>query len=63
MIINSKSLCNSCIHATSCSLTSNNNFIWSCSEYEKQPFNNQKSEPILTSSFNITESGEKIEIF
>ncbi|EMQ93888.1 MULTISPECIES: hypothetical protein [Xanthomarina] len=29
-----RSLCRTCRHVESCSLTSNKSFIWSCSEYE-----------------------------
>ncbi len=36
MVFNNNSLCNTCVHKIDCSLTSNKNAIWSCSEYEKR---------------------------
>ena len=36
MVFNNNSLCSTCIHKTDCSLTSNKNAIWACSEYEKK---------------------------
>lgn len=62
MILNNKSLCNTCIHAAYCSLTSNKNAIWSCSEYEKQYLKNTNPTPILTPNFSFTESEKEFEI-
>lgn len=62
MIINCNSLCNTCLHASSCNLTSNKNFIWSCSEYEEETLKNTNLTSILTPNFSFTESEKGIEI-
>ncbi|AUC84699.1 hypothetical protein CW731_05065 [Polaribacter sp. ALD11] len=62
MTINCNSLCNSCLYASSCSLTSNKNFIWSCSEYAIEILKTTNSTSILTPSFNFTEGEKEIEI-
>lgn len=62
MKINNTSLCSTCIHAISCSLTSNKNAIWSCSEYEEQVLKNNNPKTILIPSFNFTNSEKEMEI-
>lgn len=62
MIFNNNSLCNTCIHRIDCSLTSNKNAIWSCSEYEKREVVNAGVTSNLTPNFNFTESEKEIEI-
>lgn len=47
-----KSLCNTCIHVNTCSLTSSKVFIWSCSEFK---LNEEKKESILTTDTNNLE--------
>lgn len=61
MIINSKSLCDTCIYTIDCSLTTNKNAIWSCSEYEKKSLKNTNPKPILTPNFSFTESENEFE--
>ncbi|MCI2229649.1 hypothetical protein MC378_10775 [Polaribacter sp. MSW13] len=60
MSIDSKSLCNACMHVNSCSLTSSKKFIWSCSEYEV--LSSTDTEPILPTNFSFTKSEKEIEI-
>ncbi|WP_343329508.1 hypothetical protein [Polaribacter staleyi] len=62
MILNSKSLCNTCIHKIDCSLTSNKNAIWSCSEYEKKSFNTSSSTTTIAPDFSFTEGEIELEI-
>lgn len=62
MKINNNSLCGTCIYAPSCSLTSNRNFIWSCSEYEAERLKNTNPNPILATNFSFTVSEKEIEL-
>ncbi|WP_158841805.1 hypothetical protein [Polaribacter sp. L3A8] len=62
MILNNKSLCNTCIHTIDCSLTSNKNAIWSCSEYEKRNLDSKNSTSILTPGFSFIEGERELEI-
>ena len=42
------SLCSDCKFNKDCSLTSNKNFIWSCSEYEVTAINEADQAPLST---------------
>ncbi|APG64668.1 hypothetical protein LPB136_04510 [Tenacibaculum todarodis] len=62
MKINNKSLCNSCIYAASCTLTSNKKFIWSCSEFEPRKTKNNSHNNNLLPNLKFTQSEKEIEI-
>lgn len=60
MKINTKSLCSSCLYKASCILTSNKNFIWSCSEFEEKLEDNNNQNSILAPHFSNAKSEEEV---
>ncbi|MCH3885020.1 hypothetical protein [Tenacibaculum aquimarinum] len=61
MKVNTTSLCNTCVYAASCNLTSNKNAIWSCSEFETERLKNTNQKTNLLPNLNFTKSEKEIE--
>lgn len=59
---NKRSLCSTCIHVSSCSLTSNKVFIWSCSEFEDEEITENKRLAPTIKDFDIIKNKRKLEL-
>jgi len=58
-----RSLCRTCRHVNSCSLTSNKSFIWSCSEYELAEDKQENIQPqTLTQEFHTEVKERAVEL-
>ena len=57
-----RSLCSTCIHVDSCSLTSNKVFIWSCSEFEQEEMSEEKIATTRINDFNAIKRKRELEL-
>jgi hypothetical protein len=57
-----RSLCSTCLHVDSCSLTSNKVFIWSCSEFEQEEVSEDKTPTTTIHNFNAIKSKRELEL-
>lgn len=57
-----RSLCSTCIHVNSCTLTSNKVFIWSCSEFEQEEESENKTSTTIINDFNAIKSKRELEL-
>ena len=57
-----RSLCSTCIHVNSCSLTSNNVFIWSCSEFELEEASENSIGTTVAKDFDEISSKKELEL-
>lgn len=56
-----KSLCRTCVHENDCSLISNKQFIWSCSEYKNKDAKRGGKKEILTTDFDFIYNEKVVE--
>ncbi|WP_347173738.1 hypothetical protein [Polaribacter uvawellassae] len=57
-----RSLCSTCIHVNTCTLTSNKVFIWSCSEFEQEEESENKTSTTIINDFNAVKSKRELEL-
>lgn len=57
-----RSLCSTCIHVSSCSLTSNKVFIWSCSEFEHEEITENKRPTSTIKNFDVIKNKKELEL-
>ncbi|GGG87877.1 hypothetical protein GCM10011416_00110 [Polaribacter pacificus] len=56
-----KSLCSTCAYLESCALTTDKNFIWSCSEYMHNEDYQQSIKNVSSTDFDFIENEKKVE--
>ena len=57
-----RSLCSTCIHVNSCSLISNNAFIWSCSEFDQEETSEGNIVTLTAKDFDEISSKKELEL-
>lgn len=62
METNKRSLCSTCIHVNSCSLTSNKVFIWSCSEFELEEISENKKSTTTIKDFDVIKNKKELQL-
>lgn len=60
-----RSLCSTCIHVNTCTLTSNKVFIWSCSEFEQEEVAENKKPTTTTTTikdFDVVKNKKELQL-